>query len=603
MNKRILSLFLALLLLCGCVPIQSTTLTTAAPYPESSLPQSEQYEEKKLIAQKQFLRLEEDLFREEISDNLLNMHFLLRNPALYGITSAKSLYASASLSSMEESSKSYVELQKQLEDLNPTDLTDQQKLTYRVLQSYLNIASKGNGLELYQQPIAPTIGIQAQLPMLLCEYAFTCKQDVEDYLSLLDGIDEYFQEIMAFEALVAEAGLMMSDATLDQIITSCESYLLVPGNNFMITTFNQRLDEINDLTDAEKADFQHRNAMLLEESFVPAYQSMIDGLQKFKGKGTNENGLCYFPDGKKYYEYLVYSATGTSYSSVDDLLDAVSSAINQYLKETSSLLKENPQLLEKVKSYSFNQTDPNGIMEELKSAASVDFPALPECNYTFRSIPSDLELTLSPAFYLTTAIDDPRNNVIYINENPRYASTQRYPIIAHEGYPGHLYQSVYFHTNCGSDLRKILPFPGYTEGWASYVEVLSYTMDNGLESDVGRVLSANYLANLGLHAYLDIAVNYLGWKEKDLEKYLSHYHSNSQELAPALYQRLVENPANTLSYFIGCLEILNMRETAEKELGSKFNLKEFHTFILDMGDAPFDVIQAYFTTWLLEQKL
>ena len=277
--------------------------------------------------------------------------------------------------------------------------------------------------------------------------------------------------------------------------------------------------------------------------------------------------------------------------------------IQKKLKETSAILKEHPEFGSLLETSQFRQTEPAAMLEELKTMTANDFPPLPECSYTLKDVPKALELSLSPAFYLTSPIDDITNNVIYINHNPQYASESLYPTIAHEGYPGHLYQNVYFHSSDVSDLRKILSFSGYSEGWAAYVEALSYTLDNGLDPLLGELLEANSKATLGIHAYLDMAINYLGWEQKDVQKYLSTYFSDSESIADSMFETMIDNPANYLSYFIGSLEIRNMRETAELQLGDSFDATKFHTFLLDMGNAPFDVIQAYFTTWLMNQKM
>ena len=210
-----------------------------------------------------------------------------------------------------------------------------------------------------------------------------------------------------------------------------ESYLLVPGNNFLIDSFNQRLEQIADLTEEEKNSFRQRNEQLLEESFVPAYQTLIDGMKALKGTGTNEGGMCGFPDGKKYYKYLVYASTGTSYQSVEELIAAVEQTINKKLKETSAILKEHPEFGSLLETSQFRQTEPAAMLEELKTLTAADFPPLPECSYTLKDVPKALELSLSPAFYLTSPIDDITDNVIYINHNPQYTSESLYPTIAH----------------------------------------------------------------------------------------------------------------------------------------------------------------------------
>ena len=370
----------------------------------------------------------------------------------------------------------------------------------------------------------------------------------------------------------------------------------------MIDTFNSRLDTLSDLTEEEKNAYRQKNEELLKSDFIPAYQLLIDGLNELRGTGVNEKGLCGFPDGKKYYEYLVYSATGTSYPSIEELLKDMELLMNKQLAKTSLLLRFHPELAEELDTYAYRQTEPEDIMEELKALSLEEFPSLAECSYTLKSVPKSLELSLSPAFYLVSPIDDYQNNVIYINENPRFATNELYNTIAHEGYPGHLYQNVYFHTHCDSNIRNILSSKGFSEGWATYVEYLSYMMDNGLRPEMGELLAANSIATLGLHACLDVYINYMGWDREQVREYLMNYYEDPGELTDALYNAMIENPANYLSYYVGCMELMNMRETAEKELGERFDAKEFHTFLLDIGEAPFDVIQAYFTAWLKEQK-
>ncbi len=608
-QKRIFSVFLTLLLavsmvMGGCqIRPQNPGETTAAPFQEKTIADYEQFEEQKLKAQQEFDRQMEDLFREELSASQLDLHFLLKNPEAYGITETESLFGEVSLDAFAESQELREKLSQQLNAFDPVLLTEDQKMTLRILQSFLRTEAMGDGMELYAQPLASTIGIQAQLPILLSEYAFYDKQDVEHYLQMLAGIDEYYQEIMEFEKQKAEAGLMMSDTSIDHVIESCESYLLMPGDNFLLDTFNFRLEELSELTEEEKNAYRQQNEELIISDFIPAYQLLIDGLTSLKGTGTNDQGLCGFPNGKAYYKYLVYSSTGTSYPSVEELLRDMETTMENALFETSELLRNNPQLVEELNQYQFRQNQPEAIIEELKTLTLNEYPELPQCSYTFKNVPKVLELSLSPAFYVTTPIDDYQNNVIYINNNPRYAEDDLYNIIAHEGYPGHLYQTVYFRSNCQSDLRQILSFPGYSEGWASYVERESYMLDNGLSPQMGQLLSANSLASLGLHACLDVYINYMGWTKEQVSEYLKNHYQQSDEVVDAVYCAMVENPSNYLSYYVGCMEILNMRKIAEKELKDRFDLKKFHRFILDMGPAPFDVIQPYFTSWLMKQKL
>jgi uncharacterized protein (DUF885 family) len=199
-------------------------------------------------------------------------------------------------------------------------------------------------------------------------------------------------------------------------------------------------------------------------------------------------------------------------------------------------------------------------------------------------------------------LDQYQNNVIYINNNPRFQNDDLYTTLAHEGYPGHLYQNVYFLSKKPNDLRSILSFSSYSEGWATYVEYYSYTLDNGLDPELGKLLAHNTAITLGIYAYLDICINYEGWDKEATAKYLgTFYNVENTDIVDSIYNSLVENPTNYMEYYVGYLEIMEMRNTAERVLKDKFNLKDFHTFLLDVGPAPFSVIQPAFRNWLAKQ--
>lgn len=608
-SKHTYSTLAFLLLFCtmmlgACMPRpNSPEATTAAPFQEETAAEYEAYEESKLTAQREFEQFTEDLFLYEVSSNQLDFHFKLKNPSDFGLTSARALYSPVSLDDTGESLSELKELKDKVDSFDIALLTENQKLTLRILRSYIDTQLMAEGLELYSQPLAPTIGVQAQLPILLSEYEFRNHQDIDDYLNLIGGLDEYYGEMLALTQQQAKAGLMMNDTSIDHVIESCESYLLVPGDNFMIDTFNARLDGVPDLTDEERETYRQKNNTLLESDFVPAYQLLIDGMAALKGTATNQIGLSGLPKGKEYYRYLVYSGTGTSYNSVEEMLKAMETQMGKDLIKVSAIAQNNPDILSQFDSFQFRQTDPDAIIQELKTLASDDFPALPECSYTFKYVPKALELSLSPAFYLVPPIDDYKNNTIYINQNERYTGNDRYTTIAHEGFPGHLYQNVYFRSRNTDNLRQILSALGYSEGWATYVEHYACTLDNGLSPELGELLAANKSASLGLQACLDVYINYHGWTLEQVNDYLNDYYENPAELAQNIFNTMIENPGNYISYYVGYLEINNMAEIARKQLGDKFNLKEFHTFLLDLGPAPFDVIQPYFTSWLLAQKL
>ncbi|MBQ6856044.1 MAG: DUF885 family protein, partial [Lachnospiraceae bacterium] len=244
-----------------------------------------------------------EVFREEmITADTIDLHYTLTKPDTYGIQPAEISLGSCSLEDMIRDHQLRKDLQNQLSGFDRSALSDNWQLTYDALSEMLDSALMAEGMELYEQPLAPTIGVQAQLPILLAEYAFQSLEDVETYLELLSQMDQYYQEIMCFENQKADAGLAPSDVTIDNIIASCESYLIDPENNFLTETFAIRLagmEEISgiSLTDTEKANLENRHVTAIRDHFIPAYQLLIDGMSAMKGRGLNESGLCGSADG------------------------------------------------------------------------------------------------------------------------------------------------------------------------------------------------------------------------------------------------------------------------------------------------------------------
>ncbi|WP_077612981.1 DUF885 domain-containing protein [Clostridium sp. Marseille-P2415] len=593
-GRRFLSIILAVSLFCACTP---------PPEPLATAPQGyEQYRADDISVQNKFDQFTDDLFRKEISDSGINFHFSIANPASRGFDTVPLTLGDFSLDKMKKNSKELQELKKKLEEFNQRRLTSGQRLTYQILYSYIETELTSDGLELYAQPLTSTIGIQAQLPVLFAEYAFYTRDDVDHYLSLLSTIDNYYGQILEFEKKKSEAGLFMSDSAADHVLKSCEAYLIQPDHSFLAETFNTRVDALTDLTDEEKAAYKEQNLKILEEHFIPAYKNLIDGMTALMGTGTNDKGLCWYPEGKRYFEYLVNSNTGTSYDSIRSLTKAIEKQMNSDIQALGQITKAHPEVLNSLENYSFQYTKPEEILESLKTQISEDFPELPPCSYTVKYVPATLETSLSPAFYLVPPIDRYEDNVIYINGNPRFQNEDLFTTLAHEGYPGHLYQNVYFLSRNTCDLRSILSFSSYSEGWATYVEFYSYTLDNGLDPELGQLLAHNTAVTLGIYAYLDICINYEGWDKDQVAKYLgTFYNVENTNIVDTIYSSLIENPTNYMEYYVGYMEIMEMRNTAQRILKDDFNLKDFHTFLLDVGPAPFSVIQPSFRNWLGKQ--
>ena len=538
----------------------------------------------------------QQLFVDEITSDSVTLNFTLNNPSVYGIENTETTLGSYSLAALQDS---IMVSENRLSTLNSFDynkLDQEEQLIYDILSYELNVNLSASDMLLYSETLGPTSGIQVQLPVLMMEYNFRNLDDVNTYIKLLDMIPDYFQNIINFEKEKSEAGLFMSQTTASAIIKQCEEFISHTEDNYMITVFNEKIESVNDITQDEITSFQAANKTAVLESVIPAYQNLIDALESIKDTSVNQKGLCYFHKGKKYYEYLVKSKTGSD-KSISDIENLLNDTIDSYQAQMAKLLEKYPDIYYDAANLEYPWQNPEEAIEHLKSSISSDFPALTddvEC--TVKYVDDSLKDSMSPAFYLTSAIDDYKKNVVYLNDSEQYDLSSSFTTFAHETYPGHLYQNCYFQSTEPTLIRSIINISGYTEGWGTYAELFSYKYSD-IDRNVSKLLEENTIITLCLYAKADLGVNYLGWDSSELYSYLSDYgFSKRQSLT--IFNSMVAEPAAYMPYTLGYLEIIELKKEAQSRLGKRFILKDFHKFILDTGCAPFSVIEKRMDTWI-----
>ncbi len=538
----------------------------------------------------------ETIFAESVSSDALTLHYTLQDPEAYGISLDEITFGRMALDdeAYQSDEKETQRLLEQLRTYEGADLDEDQRITYEVLEYYLETALSASGLEYYSEVLEPSIGLQSQYPIVLCEYEFNSREDIDTYLTLLEDFDDFFQNLIDYEQARSEKGLFMSDAAADATIQECEDFIASPQDNMLIDVFNEKIQAFDGLTDEEKNTYMDRNRSIVLETVVPAYQILIDGLTALKGTGTNDLGLCYYDRGKDYYEYLLRSSVGTD-KTPEELLTMLDERMQSAFMTMMLIYQQNPDIYEEWESASYRSDDPNEILEYMKTAIADRFPEAADVDYVTKNVHESLTDSLSPALYLIPQIDDYQNNVIYLNLNDNYGN-ELFPTVCHEGYPGHLYQTTYFYSQDPNPLRCALAFTGYSEGWASYVEEMSYDY-SGMSEDVSQFIAANYALSMCIYAYVDIGIHYNGWDKEQTSQFLSQYLVLDDETLTQIYETVLFSPGNYLNYCIGSLEIQDLRQTAEDTLDDAFDEKAFHQFILDMGPAPFSIIENHMQDW------
>lgn len=550
------------------------------------------------LKQKKFERFLNSCFREYAAENTVTLHFKLSNPSAYGIkTPVSPTYGDLSSDALKKNCSRSKELLQKLYTFPTSSLTKKQKLTWQIFQDYLNESIMNEKYILYSSPLG-TNGLQSEIPVTLSEYRLDNEKDIKDYLSLVNQVPELFTQILDFEQERRNAGIISPSFVISDTIDQIDQFLNASEeNNLLIQSFEERLAEVEPLSKDQKASYIANNRLLVTNKVLPAYKSLKTSLQAYTNDSKNTSSkerLCEYKNGQDYYKFLLMSNVGTDFSP-EDCITILESQLKNTVKDISSLTTKNKDLYTEYLSATPALSAPKEIMNTLKNDSLIDFPEIKNISCQLKNVPDALSGTSACAFYLVPPIDSTKDNIIYINKS-RVDSNELFSTLAHEGYPGHLYQTNYFLTTNPSPLRTFLHCAGYDEGWGTYAQLYSYNfiefknVDEQTTKQLRQLYRDNDLLSLSLSSLCDLYVNYKNYDENALANYLQTYGID-KDSAQNLYRYVIENPTTYLSYSIGCYELDQLKQTMSDSLGKAFKISDFHEAVLNVGSCNFSILR------------
>lgn len=576
----------------------------------------------------------EDFFLKELQANPIHFHYSVDDPSVYHIDEAQLTLPVYHAGDAANEIYALSLLSEQLEKYDPGRLSDENRYLYRQLCSYIDCIKETAAYPYFSDPLSPSSGAPSELPILLAEYRFDTVEDVELYLNILTQIPEYFDGLLVYEHEKADAGLFMADTTADKVIRQCidlmDSEQLEANTHFLEITFDQRLQNLTDqgiITPEAALSYQSRNNRLLTTVVAPAYEYLADELTLLKGSGGEVCGLAHYPGGREYYTALLHLRTGSG-RGIYEIKQLLYQDLTANYKALRDLLENDETLrAELIRGESLlPEMSPEDVLDYLEDSIEQEYPAIPSdgsdtpIRCTVKYVDDSLEPYTAPAFYITPPIDNVLNNTIYINAPDTPDDLSLFTTLAHEGYPGHLYQTVYsqrFRNQSGtSPLRSVLYYGGYVEGWAMYAELSSYDYAIALAGNEHPEAANYYYAcrldrqiQLALYSLLDISIHYDGASFRDVYKIFASLGSSDTDTIAAIYSYIAEEPCNYPKYYLGYLEITELKKQAAKiwynnnQTSAARNysaydtivenpefLYYFHSFLLEKGPADFDTL-------------
>ena len=542
--------------------------------------------------------LDLDVFRWYATMDGYALHMFMDDPAHYGVD-PKSVNMTLGDFTEEDTEQTTKEAAVYLERLNAIDreqLPQEKQFSYDVLQDILANFAKDTSEFAYQyEPLTEYTGVHSNMPLSFALFELKNKTDIEDYLTLLADMPRYMGQILAYEQKRAEMGIFMTESALDAILEDCKLIIDSKENSFLYVTFDDAIDQLTDLTPEQAQAYKDRNASLIQNEYVNSYQTLYDGLKALrKDCRSYEKAATYSDLEKRYFESRMQEEGGNSLS-VEETLELLKNELAYLLYDIVSIQSSNPKIYDQtIQLTSGNmQTD----LDYLQSIISPILPKLPEHNLTLSDVPEELQTQFSPAAYVVPSMDDWKDNTIFINtsvKDPTLLLT-----LAHEGYPGHMYQYLYQRSKDDLGLmQRAANFGGYAEGWAQFAEFLTTQYQTKYDQEYVRFqFENNIMSSSILTSVISIMVNYYGYTQDALENYLNALGLKGEQFAPVYYKLAVDQPYYSFEYGIGYAQLAKLYRDESSDLGDSFEMSEFLKTYLDLGPGNFDLIREQMDVW------
>lgn len=505
-------------------------------------------------------------------------------------------------------------------------LDAQGKLSYDVLEYFLRLQVEGDKFRGYGFPVNQLFGVQSSLPDFLAQqHQVTNKGEAEDYIKRLGKFPQKFDQVMEGLRLYEGKGIVPPRFTVDKVITQMQGFAgTAPNENTLYVTFKAKLDKIpaEKMDTATREDLLKRVEQTIKDTVYPAYAKLIAHEEALRAKADGNYGAWHLPDGEAYYAWCIRSHTTTEMTAaqIHDIglaeVARISGEMDAILRSrdmTEGTIGDRVRTLTASPDQLFPNT-PEGkkqllahfqaIIDDIDSKLGPAFDVRPKLGVKVEAVPEFSQATAPGAYYQPGAFDGSRPGIFYANlrnvaEMPRF--TMR-TLAYHEAIPGHHFQIAIQQELQGVPFfRRVLPFTAYSEGWALYTERLAWEL--GFQNDpldnLGRLRDEMMRA---VRLVVDTGIHSKKWTREQAIQYMLDNTGMVETDVVAEIERYFVMPGQALGYKVGMIKILELREKAKKELGDKFDIRQFHNVILTSGALPMVLLERQVDEWIAKSK-
>lgn len=534
-------------------------------------------------AEESFSDFEDELFQEMMSEDYTTLHFSLRDYQKYGIEKPDVNIGDGSWDDYEDSVEDCDEYLKKLQSFDYDSLSETEQKDYRTIAFYLERNKELNSYPYFDWAFNSAEGVIDNLLTTFTEFVFYEKEDIDDYLATLASVPAYLDQCLENTKKQAAKGYFLTDAMLKATEDAIEKFVDKKDDNELIKIFNENIDAFDGLSAEEKEAYKKKNQEIVLNAYIPSYEKVAEELQKLKGSRKADYNVSSLDGGSEYYAALARYKTSID-ADVETILDICTQYIEKSVDELYDIMQNHSEVTEETLDFDSAED----VLSYLEGHLDA-FPVLDKVYYNVQYLDPSVANDSIVAYYLSPPVDDMRDNVIKINGNNVSDVIDLYTTLAHEGFPGHLYQTNYYIQQQPSLLRTQLTMMGYQEGWGMFAEGQALHV-SGLSEYASEYQKINIELNYVLSAAVDLGVNGLGWSTKDVSKYLDRLDLNGS-IAKDLYDFATLQPGTILPYGVGIAMFELLENKAKNALGNDFDQKAFNEVLLNDGNRPFEVVE------------
>ena len=448
------------------------------------------------------------------------------------------------------------------------------------------------------------------------------KSEANDFIKRTDLIKEVYEGVLADLEKQAMSGIYPPEFVYGHVIKQLNEFIEYSNEEHpLYTQFMSKINQL-DLNQEDVNYFENEIKRSISESVTPGFEVLRDFMIRTQKYANKNHGIWSQPGGDEYYKLKIRTFTTTDYSPekihqmglsevkrISERMRYILSSLgydeSKSVGEIMNELNENPDFLyaDTPDRKEIVVKDYTEMVEEAYEVMKDYFHTMPKSKVIVKAVPEYSERTAAGGYYQSPALDGSRPGVFYANlydikQTPTYSMRT---LAYHEATPGHHHQIA--HSLENEDLTLYRRFGYFTsafaEGWALYSEILA--LEAGLAEDpydeLGILQSELFRA---VRLVVDTGMHYKRWTREEAMRYMKAKTGMSDTEVRVEIERYIVWPGQALSYKVGMIKILELREKAMSELGDKFNIKDFHSAVLDHGNPPLFIVEEMVNNMIME---